>query len=616
MLLALVNHEWKSLRFDGNLKISSVSLASDYMPTLDSLKTLDLTDCYLIDDEAIHGIATKCPNLTNLTLANCFQVTQRGTSSMKENLRLLEDVDMTGCYQIDDNSIIHFAEMQSLQFLNLACCDGITWEFGGSLPTIKNDLIKSMCLRSINSVTDKAVGIIVQMFVGLRILDLSFSSRRLTDASLRYISESPIAPTLFSLNMWSSDITDDGLKILTSSVTSLRALTLSGCSRLTEESMISIIARLKGLTTLNIWGCSNISGASIHLFLRYYSNLKTFGLSYCDLEDYAISGLEKSTSLRALELDGCNKLTDNGIKDMGSHELQALYFKRCTRISPEGIKTVTRKSPNISTINFTDVRLEERDLEEILTELKHLSRITLSGIHGVNLSTVTTITQQCGQLIQVVKLDSCPNLDDECVQLILKLCPHLKEISFMFCDKLTDNAFLQTPETIFQYNLRDIYLGGCINVTGESIKHLARLSPKLRNLSIPMVASLTDDVFIEFTKYTPLLDNLNITRAKTPLREGIEALSTNCIYMKNLTISNTSLDSACLDYIKELKYLNTLDMSNCYQFSEESILDVIRECKILKTLRLNCQDHEKRLTNEFFEEAIRINKELHIQKDY
>lgn len=69
-------------------------------------------------------------------------------------------------------------------------------------------------MRSVVSLSDLALLRLVRMFPALRILDVSFSSGRITDRGVEAVSLSPAHETLFSLNLWGAKLTDAAIECL------------------------------------------------------------------------------------------------------------------------------------------------------------------------------------------------------------------------------------------------------------------------------------------------------------------------------------------------------------------------------------------------------------------
>lgn len=143
-------------------------------------------------------------------------------------------LDLSECQGIDDRALVSLLRTK-VRILNLAECRQIKFEFEGylvfigsincdfsfeSLPV--NSTLKSLCLRSIPSVRDFSLGILLQCITNLCILDLSFCSA-ITDKTLNTISRNKLKETIYSLNFWgATSITDSGIGHLTEYVHHVR----------------------------------------------------------------------------------------------------------------------------------------------------------------------------------------------------------------------------------------------------------------------------------------------------------------------------------------------------------------------------------------------------------
>lgn len=615
MLNSMINHQWKAVNLSENQKITKLSLGIPTLPNFDILRNLDLSYSHNVDDACIINLALKCSNVLSLNLSGCYLLSHNAISAIRENMLQLEELDVSECFELDDLAVLDIAQMKNLKFLNIASCDGIMWDHGVFKNyTDLNFTLQSLCARSVVTLTDAAVELIVNLFRGLRILDLSFSAKRLTDLSLDHIAASSIASHLFSLNMWGSDITDDGIDRLTPKVRNLRSLTLSDCKKLTNRSIICIISALKHLTTFNMWSCTGIECFAVYLFLQHLPEIKSIGLSFSNMPDFPIRQLAHCKSLRSLELDDCRQISHVYLQNLESTALQALHLKNCVHITSSSIACIVQKCPNITIIDLTHIPMQESDLLYIVENLKELNRVILSYIESVSDSVVLSLIENHNQSVQTLKLDGCEKLTDKCISKLTRSFPNLKVLSLMFCQQLSDNSLIIKDNSSRWIYLKELYLAGCIKLTGKSIVSIVQRAPKLKTLSIPLVSDIDDEVLTEISSYIPNLEHLNISRAKIPLLKGIKAITERCRFLKALLISHSNISGDVLDYVKDLPLLNSLDIVSCPQFSKSSIEEVVKHCKYLRTIKMSLEKSEDSCTQdqEFIETLKSLNKYLQI----
>jgi hypothetical protein len=140
------------------------------------LITLHLVDCFRITDEGMCVVAENCPNLNNLDLSGCDNITYKTIRHLAKYSKNLTELDVSECVGIDDTAFCYITHMRNINILNVAECNSILWNIERllepNLDYYQQPTLKSLCLRGIQSVTDKAVEFIAPLFPDIRILDL------------------------------------------------------------------------------------------------------------------------------------------------------------------------------------------------------------------------------------------------------------------------------------------------------------------------------------------------------------------------------------------------------------------------------------------------------------
>lgn len=125
-------------------------------------------------------------------------------------------------------------------------------------------------------------------------------------------------------------ITSDGLKTIADWCISLRELSLSKCSGVTDEGLSSVVMKRRGLTKLDITCCRKITDASIACIANLCHSLTSLRMESCTLISREAFGLIGQKCHLLEELD----LTDNEIDDKGISFPKVHYCK----IRTTGIK--------------------------------------------------------------------------------------------------------------------------------------------------------------------------------------------------------------------------------------------------------------------------------------
>lgn len=93
----------------------------------ESLRILDLTDCYELQDAGLHKIVEAAPKLRNLVLAKCRQITDVGVRSVTSLGKNLHYIHLGHCSRITDNGVINLVtKCNRIRYIDLACCQHLT----------------------------------------------------------------------------------------------------------------------------------------------------------------------------------------------------------------------------------------------------------------------------------------------------------------------------------------------------------------------------------------------------------------------------------------------------------------------------------------------------------
>ena len=96
-------------------------------PAFETLRILDLTDCFELGDKAVEKIVSSCPRLRNLILAKCRQLTDRAVWAITKLGKNLHYIHLGHCARITDASIVALAKAcNRIRYIDLACCSNLS----------------------------------------------------------------------------------------------------------------------------------------------------------------------------------------------------------------------------------------------------------------------------------------------------------------------------------------------------------------------------------------------------------------------------------------------------------------------------------------------------------
>ncbi|GBG29091.1 F-box/LRR-repeat protein 2 [Hondaea fermentalgiana] len=236
-----------------------------------SIRSLELTDCVSINDSIISLVAAKCPNLQNLNLSFCVDVTDTGLRAFETHKCLaLGSVVLDGCVQVTDTGVGSITRCAARNLWRLSLRD---------LPRLTENVLKHIgdhCtnIRSLNldvdvvfrehglgggnflliRNSDALIGLMKRCGSTLRTLRLSnvLGQSLTTDHEWNQFVEH-VSPYIRSLSLAGSPaVTGDRLEKLTDRTPFLRELRLSCAKNL--ETADCLLENTPSLTVLSLGG--------------------------------------------------------------------------------------------------------------------------------------------------------------------------------------------------------------------------------------------------------------------------------------------------------------------------------------------------------------------------
>mmetsp|Transcript_30649 Transcript_30649/g.117231 ORF Transcript_30649/g.117231 Transcript_30649/m.117231 type:complete len:210 (+) Transcript_30649:1043-1672(+) len=136
-----------------------------------------------------------------------------------------------------------------------------------------------------------------------------------------------------------------------------------------------------------------------------------------------------SSNIRELTLEGCYRLSDNGIEAMlkNLNKLETLDLSSCTRITSKTVRNIVRYAGNTMLVLRlrTAAQLSGEDFLPI-AELKHLESLCISENRRVDDGSLIRIISEAGSKLQSLNMAGCTELTDKLVSAVAECCPHLE----------------------------------------------------------------------------------------------------------------------------------------------------------------------------------------------
>ncbi|XP_045114039.1 F-box/LRR-repeat protein 4-like [Portunus trituberculatus] len=222
------------------------------------LTVLRLNNCHFIDNYCLYMISVVCPNLIELSMANCTKVDHLGFGELKK-ARALARLDLTRTHINFHTLQLLLQHASHLQHLSLNNCSQLDMdEVALTLATFNHRLV------SLNA----------------------WKTRGLTQRGLRALA---CIPTLQDLDLgWalSGGITESFAELVRE-CKGLKRLYLSALRTFTDHDLHLLITHAGNLTQLDIMGTRNITPEAVHRLLQFCPNLELLDVSFCEQIHYS-----------------------------------------------------------------------------------------------------------------------------------------------------------------------------------------------------------------------------------------------------------------------------------------------------------------------------------------
>ncbi|KAL3699835.1 hypothetical protein R1sor_017857 [Riccia sorocarpa] len=268
-----------------------------------NLRSIRLQACNTLDDVTFDFLLEKCPTLRSVHLAG-VELTLVNTVVKAPNL---DELHVHGCSKVTVKTLLTLLHgLTNLRSLSLtAMAEGSNDWDSAKFETGPPLYLQRLHLENSQLVTDRLLKVLGPRLRNLRKLDLTLCTM----------------------------ITDEGLKeMITSSGLSLTSLVLKRCRQISDESMIALKQNASTLRDVTLSGCA-ISDRGMEDFMqgKFIKTLRNLSLAGCNrLTDRSLlhfaSRQADLSSFKCLDLQSCAGISAFGLKQLQG-KLRGMKYK-------------------------------------------------------------------------------------------------------------------------------------------------------------------------------------------------------------------------------------------------------------------------------------------------
>lgn len=293
---------------------------------------------------------------------------------------------------------------------------------------------------------------------------------------------------------------------------------------------------------------------------------------YPGVTDSDLSVIANSfTCLRVLSLQNCKSISDAGISAIGCglSSLQDLDVSYCRKLTDKGLSAVAEGCRDLRSLHLTGCRfVTDAVLQALSKNCHNLEELCLQGCTNITDSGLTVLVDGC-QNIKLLDINKCSNVGDVGISSVSKACSFsLKTLKLLDCYKIGDESILSLAK--FCKNLETLIIGGCRDVSVESIKSLASAcSQSLKNLRMDWCLNVSDS-------------SLNCILSQC---RNLEALDIGCCE----EVTDSAFQGLGNDGLKLV--LKVLKVSNCPKITVAGVGMLLELCNSLEYLDVRSCPH-------------------------
>ncbi|GFQ02210.1 F-box/LRR-repeat protein 4 [Phtheirospermum japonicum] len=265
------------------------------------------------------------------------------------------------------------------------------------------------------------------------------------------------------------------------------------------------------------------------------------------------------SALRVLNLHNCKGITDKGMSAIGSGlpHLQSVDVSYCRKLTDKGLSPVATNCHDLRSFHAAGCRfITDALLTALSTNCNNLEDLNLQGCSNLTDSGLTRLVSGCNRL-KHLDLNKCSNIGDIGVSNVSTACSSsLVTLKLLDCYKIGDVAILSLAQHC--KNLEMLVIGGCRDVTDESIRTLASACCRgLKNLRMDWCLNVSD----------------NSLECVFGLCEKLEVVDVGCC---------EEVTDGAFRGLGNESSLKVLRVSNCPKITVDGIGRVLRACEGLE----------------------------------
>ena len=273
------------------------------------------------------------------------------------------------------------------------------------------------------------------------------------------------------------------------------------------------------------------------------------------------------------------------VAQFSGRRLQKIQINYCPSLTEECTSLLAKNCTNLKSVNINETGTISEIATSHLTQIRYLQSIDLFNCKYVLPDHVMNIAQNCDSL-QKINLGEVTHLNDECIDMLLRLRKGSLKVLVLDGEDLSDNAFSNLSSCD---KLEEFDLSFAENLGSRVLNELSHLK-KLKRLRYSRGKLLTKHDFIAAfgTKNLSCLTDIDFSECNNFDDEGLVCVSNVCQGLSQVTVDwcEDLTDEGILFMISKCQQLHYLKLVGLFRITDKILDSLIQKLPKLRYLNL------------------------------
>ncbi|KAF8940505.1 SCF ubiquitin ligase complex subunit [Haplosporangium gracile] len=349
--------------------------------------------------------------------------------------------------------------------------------------------------------------------------------------------------------------------------------------------------------------CDTMTLDRTQTIFPYATYIRRLNFSFLaqELTDETLVCFSGCTRLERLLLPGCNKTTEEGLKQIlqAGKGLYSLDLSEIPAVTDAVLDSVARFCPKLHTLYLAGCSaLTDDAIVQLAANCSSLKRIKLSQCVLLTDRSILALTQNCPQLMEI-DVTNCNLMTNTSIQSVVQSLPQIRDINMTLLANLSDLAFsaiplgsnstLQIPSaSLISHRfdqLRVLNLTSCVLITDETLARIIPAASRLRNLTLTKCDRITDVGASVIKLLGKHLHYLHLGHCSKLTDRTITTLAQHCTRIRYLDLACCSkLTDAAVFAMAQLPKLRRIGLVKCSNITDHGIYAMLVSQIVPQTL--------------------------------